>query len=99
MTDPLPIKITGLNMARAEPWKNGDRLLAHFDCEARGFAFFGCLLIKASRGTRGIYLAQLPRAENYRGEPRSVRIVDRDLQHQMADAAHQAYVAFGGEAD
>ena len=95
MENAAPVKITGMNLV-SDPklWDNGDKLLAHFDCEARGFAMSGCLLIKTAR--RG-FIAQLPRAENHRGERRAVRITESQLQHQMMDAARRAYVAFGGK--
>lgn len=92
MTDAL-VKIIGMNINDGKPWENGDKLIAFFDCEVRGFRLNGCLLIKTVRGG---FTAQVPRAENHRGEVRAVKIIDTQLRHHMMDAARRAYVAFGG---
>lgn len=89
------ILITGMNLAKdPQKWPNGDILMAHFDCEAQGFAFSGCMLIKTARLG---FTIRLPKLEDHRGVLRSVRITDASLRHQMMDAARRAYVAFGGK--
>lgn len=47
MTD--SIKVVGMTLCASKPWDNGDRLIATFDCEARGFLLRGCFLIKTPR--------------------------------------------------
>lgn len=92
MTD---IAITGMNIARnATAWPNGSKLIAHFDLEARGFAFNGCLLIKT---TKLGFTIRLPKTEDHRGAFRTVGVIDASLQHQIMDAARKAYIALGGK--
>jgi hypothetical protein len=85
--------IVGISLLAKEPWKNGDRLLACFDCEVRGFRLNGCLLIRTARGA---LLAQAPRGDNGRDGLRAIHIVDDALRSEMCAAAHGAYLALGG---
>jgi hypothetical protein len=91
MTD--AIKIVSLTLTESKAWDNGDRLLAHFDCELRGFRLNGCILIRASRG--GL-LAQAPKGDSQRVGVRAIQIIDHSLRASIADAAHRAYLALGG---
>lgn len=93
MTETSETKVTALTVARLAPWPNGDRLLAFFDIEIRGFHLHDCLLIRTSRG---FLLAQTPKVENKRGSARAVEVVDKILRVQMAEAAHRAFIALGG---
>ena len=91
MTD--TIKVTGLSLANQKPWDNGDRALAFFDCETRGIALCGCVLIRTSRG---FLLAQGPRGDSQRVGARAIQIVDSALRKDLAAAAHRAFLALGG---
>lgn len=93
MTD--TVKIVGMTLCTSRPWDNGDRLIATFDCEARGFLLRGCFLIKTPKNG---FVAQAPRGVNERNpDTRAIRIVDSSLRHAIMDAARRSYVAFGGE--
>lgn len=88
------IRIIGLNIIfNPKVWNSGDKLLAHFDCEVRGFRMERCLLIK---GGSGAIIAMLPRNENEQGAKRAIRIIDGELSRSLADAAHKVYLEFGG---
>ena len=91
MTD--AIKITGLSFAEREAWDNGDKPLAFFDCEVRGFKLSGCILVRASRG---FLLAQGPRGDSQRVGTRAIQIVDVGLRKALGEAAHRAFLALGG---
>jgi hypothetical protein len=78
------IKITGVSLREAQPWPNGDRLVAVFDCEVNGLSIAGCLLIFTRRQ---FYLCQLPKIGNVRGEVKSIRFVDLGLREEMKKAA------------
>ena len=93
MTD--TVKIAGIDLPDTmKPWDNGDRFLAHFDCEVRGFRLNACLLIRTARDT---LLAQPPKGDSKRGEARAVQIIDKALRDEIAGAAHRAFLALGGE--
>ena len=88
------VNIIGLHIVRTPAWDNGDKLLCFFDCEANGFTFPSCLLIKTQRGG---FVARPPKVKNQNNQPRSIWISDPSLGHQMMQAARRAYMALGGE--
>ena len=90
------VKITSLTIIEAKPYENGDKLLASFDCETRGFRLHDCVLLRAKRG---FLLAQAPRGEARRDKVRAIQILDKDLRNAMAEAAHAAFLALGGDDD
>jgi hypothetical protein len=88
----VPVKITGIRIPASSKWDK-DKLLALFDCEVLGFAFVGCLLIRAERG---FLIAQAPRGDSGIPSIRAVRILDPAVRSAMAEAAYRAFLAIGG---
>jgi len=92
---PDTVKITGINLSdTTKIWANGDRPLAWFDCEVRGFRLAGCVLIRTSRG---FLLAQAPRGDSGKEGVRAIQIADPAVREAMADAAYGAFTALGGK--
>lgn len=91
MTTP-PIRITGVSVCTSPaPWETGDKLLAHVDIEAGGFAIGGCLLIQRKRGD---HYFQLPKIEGRSADRRAVKIIDQDLRTALTCAAVEALRKF-----
>lgn len=86
-------KILDLRQTRDAPrWRNGDQLLAVFDCEVAGFRLGGCQLVQSSRG---FLIAQPPKGVN-RNERRAIEVIDPEIRAAMCSAARAAFLAIGG---
>lgn len=90
---PVDVRVIGLRLVESKPWKDGDRLLASFDCDIAGFRLHGCVLIRSSRG---FLIAQPPKGTTGRDQARAIEIVDPDVRAAMRDASHAAFLALGG---
>lgn len=89
------VKITGVNIRR-NPKANatGTRVLAYFDCEARGFVIAGCALAVTEKNGLTVWPPKL----NGKDDPvRRLSIADDSLRHAMMSAAKDAYKLMGGE--
>lgn len=86
------IRITGVSVCTTSAtWETGDKLLAHIDVEAGGFALGGCLLIQRKRGD---HYFQLPKIEGRSADRRAVKIIDQDLRTAITHAAVEALRKF-----
>ena len=83
------IIIDAINLIGDEPFKNGEKPLALFDCQIRGFWFCGCILLRSPSNR---YMAQLPRVRNRYGSPYPIRIIEAGLRVKIIDAATEAYL-------
>lgn len=91
-----PFKVTGITIVQQanKPREDGSRIVAYFDVEAHGIAILGCYLTKSLENE---FRAFVPKLVNDRGGSRCVRFTDRNLKRHLRHAAHQAYLAFGGD--
>ncbi|HEX2527450.1 MAG TPA: hypothetical protein VHL31_14275 [Geminicoccus sp.] len=88
------VKITGLNMIRdGKPITSGAVYLASFNCEVRGFALFGCMLVKTPKNG---FTANAPRIDGPDGRHRAVVVIDPALRHEVTMAAREIYRLMGG---
>lgn len=85
----MTVKIISIAAADDTDPDDSERLLAHFDCEVRGIRLHDCSLIRTSRD---FLLVLGPRGES---RP-AIRFVDKELRSAIADAAHRAFLALGG---
>lgn len=88
------VTITGLTRnAGAKPNRGGNTILAYFDCEARGFALYGCAFFRTERG--GLNVTG-PRLDASSTDRRRVVIEDGALKADMIRQVQEAYRLMGG---
>ena len=83
------VEITSITLV-AEPrrGKHGNTLLAHFDCEARGFAFTNCALAASKHGRPVVWMARIGGSGRLL---RAVTVKDDALRREIFDRALEAY--------
>ena len=88
------VKITGMNrITKPKANLGGSIVLAWFDCEANGFAFKGCALVRTKRN--GL-VAWLPKIEGEQSRRRCVDFIDSSIRHAMMLNARETYRLLGG---
>ncbi|MGO4389438.1 hypothetical protein AB4Y85_18065 [Microvirga sp. 2YAF29] len=88
------VTITGLNrVSKPKPNKAGFTILAHFACQANGFALEGCALVRTPNN--GL-VAWPPKLDPVDGPRRALTITDDSLRHALMLNAREAYRALGG---
>ena len=88
------IQITGLTrIQRQKENKDGNVILAFFDCETRGIGLFGCALVRTRSGGLVVWPPKLDVNHDSR---RCIKITDDSLRHAMMLHAREAYRALGG---
>jgi hypothetical protein len=89
------VTITGLSrVTNAKPNKGGSTIIAHFDCEANGFGFRGCALVRTPKNGLTVWMPKIEGPESAR---RAVDIADCSLRHALMLHAREAYRALGGQ--
>ena len=91
------VKITGLSLCRnPRATATGTKVLAYFDCEARGFVLAGCALAITEKAGLTVWPPRL----NGRDDPvRRVAIADDAIRNAMIAAAQASYALMGGTED
>lgn len=93
MTD-YDVTITGIHrISKAQTWATGEKPLAFFAVETRGFEIRGCTLLKNKNGG---FFSLMPRGQTDTGA-RAVACHDQQLMDTMTSAAKRAFEAIGGK--
>lgn len=86
------IKIVSLTLAKSEPNKSGDRIIANFDVETEQLKIFGCCLVRTRKNGIATWWPKIPGPNRHR----LVHIKDGTLANAITLAAREAYRTMGG---
>ena len=89
------ITVIAIRLINGQPWDNGDRVVAFFDCSIGNINFRECMLLETLKHGP---LAQLPRGMKRDDGVRLAHINDHAMRCELTTAASNAYRALTAEA-